>query len=59
MEKLIWVAYCATCHEELKRCPNGMFAQGAGMSHKRRNEDHEVIVGFEVTLEDLELKEGV
>lgn len=59
MENLVqeWIAYCVDCQKELERCPNGGFADGAARRHLRVEEpDHHVLVGYELTKDNLEIK---
>ncbi len=49
-----WIAYCVTCDKELERCPNGGFADGAARYHIRENQDHRVIVGYDLEYKNLE-----
>jgi hypothetical protein len=49
---MIWIAYCKDCQKEIDRAPNGIFVECAGKRHIRENNDHKIIIGYEIKKEE-------
>lgn len=46
-----WVAYCTSCKKELFRAPNGNFVEASARNHVKDEQDHVVLVAYEVKAE--------